>query len=114
MIKRVIQWICNQNYTKAQLQDITWSQLATIANNLNLDIESPGALKKKIKPYKNTIMNTVWSDWRKKRIEAARVILEAKVHEYDPDAVVVYAGQSDEDATISRFSVDVDLNLEKT
>lgn len=111
MIKRVIQWICNQNYTKAQLNNITWSQLATIADNLDLD--NLGALRKKIKPYRNTIMNAVWSDWRERRIEAARVILEGKVQEYDPVAVVEYTGQGDENAEISLFSVAVDLNLER-
>lgn len=109
-VTKIINWLSNQNYTRTQLEDVTWSQMKTMAENRNIDPKS-------IKPYAHTIMNAVWSDWRKKRIEAARVILEAKVHEYNAEGIVQYTGyqpsSADPNNMVSVFTVEIDLNLER-
>lgn len=109
-VRKIINWINNQNYTRTQLENITRSQMETMAENRNIDPNS-------IKPYARTIMNSVWSDWRKKRIAAARVILETKVHEYDLGGIVQYMGYEcssvDPNNMVSVFTVEVDLNLER-
>jgi hypothetical protein len=107
---RIITWLCNQNYTRTQLENVTWSQMKTMAENRGIDPET-------IKPYRRTIMNAVWSDWRQKRIEIARLILETKVQEYDATGIVRYVGQDrssvDPNKMVSMFTVEVDLNLER-
>lgn len=109
-ISKIINWLCNQNYTRTQLESVTWPQMKTMAENRDIDPNT-------IKPYAKTIMNAVWSDWREKRIEAARVILETKVHEYDADGIVRYMGyepsSTDPNNMVSVFTVEVDLNLER-
>ena len=110
-VRKIINWINNQNYNKTQLQqNLTWAKLEAAAENRGIDPNS-------IKPYWHTIENSVWSDWRQKRIEAARVILETKVHEYDPGGIVRYMGYEcssiDPNNMVSVFTVEVDLNLER-
>ena len=105
---RIIKWICNQNFTRTQLQNFTWQQLEAMAENRDIDPNS-------IKPYRHTIKNAAWSDWRQRRIETARTVLETKVHEYNVDAIVVYMGQQrstvDPNNVVSVFSVEIDLEL---
>lgn len=108
-LQKVITWICNQNYSRSQLDGVTRAQLRNIAEAQLPDI-TPEQIRQLLNHY-NTIINSVWSDWRKKRIEAARSILEDKVHEYDADATVVYDSESSDRSV---FTVSVNLNLERS
>lgn len=110
-VRKIINWLCNQNYTRTQLENkMKWSNMEAAAESRNVDPNT-------IKLNKHTIANSVWSDWRKKRIAAARVILETKVHEYDPGGIVRYMGyersSADPNNMVSVFTVEVDLNLER-
>lgn len=109
-VRRITAWLCKQNYNRTQLQSVTWPQMETMAENRGIDPNS-------IKPYRRTILNAVWSDWRQKRLETARTILETKVRQYDPDGIVLYMGYErslvDPNNMVSIFSVEVDLNLER-
>ena len=107
---RIIDWICGQEFNRTQLENVTWRQLEAMAESRGIDPNS-------IKPFRHTIKNAAWSDWRQRRIETARAGLEAKVREYDADAVVLYLGQErsavDPNNMVSVFSVEVDLELER-
>lgn len=107
---RIIDWICRQEYTRTQIEAVTWQQLENMAESRGIDPNT-------IKPYRNTIKNAVWSDWRQRRIETARAGLELKVKEHDPDAVVLYMGQErssiDPNNMVSVFSVEIDLEIER-
>jgi len=111
---KVTTWVKNQNYTKAQIDAVTRDQLRTIA--INRGIEDGSRQMKLIMSRYNMLKNDARADWRAKRIEAGRVILEAKVHEYDADGVVRYMGQEpstgDPNIILSVYTVEIDLNLE--
>ena len=110
---KILTWLKAQNYTKAQLQSVTRAQVKVIAENHNLNVVQ---IRRLMGSY-HTLLNAVWSDWRKKRIETAMGILKAKVREYDADAVVLYMGQErssvDPEKMISVFTVETDLELER-
>lgn len=112
-ITKIIDWLCDQNYTRTQLENVTRAQMRIIAENRGLTEKQ---IKRLAGSY-HTILLAVWSDWREKRIDAARVILEAKVHEYDADGTVRYKGYEpssvDPNNRVSVFTVEVNLELER-
>ena len=109
----ITDWVCSQNYTKAQLNGVTRTQVRTIAENHGF---SDTQIRRLMTRHRS-LLNVAWSDWRQRRIEAARGLIELKVREYDADAVVLYAGQAtssvDPNNTTSVFSIEVDLELER-
>ena len=109
----ITNWVCNQNYTRAQLQNVTRDQVRTIAANSGY---SEVQIRRLMSRY-HSLVNVAWTDWREKRIEAARGLLEVKVQEYDPTAIVRDRGQEvsaiDPNQMVSVFSVEVDLDLER-
>lgn len=114
---RLLDWVLVQEFNKTQLNNVTRS---TMKNKLIEMVEAEKlsvVQARRIMGSYHTIMNAAWSDWRQRRIEAARLVIEAKVQEYDEDAVVYYAGQerstSDPNNLVSVFTVEADLGLER-
>ncbi len=109
-ITKIINWINNQNYTRTQLEGVTWSQMETMAENRGIDPNS-------IKPYARTILNSAHSYWRKNEIEKERIKIETWARQRDPDAIVLYLGQEpspvDPNNILSAFKLMGDLNLER-
>ncbi len=110
---KVLDWILEQEYTRTQLENVTRVVVRTKAENLGWAYTR---IQRLMGGY-NTLLNAAWSDWRERRIEAARTVLESKVHEYDADGIVLYMGQkrspADPNNMVSVYAVEVDLNLER-
>ncbi len=110
-ISKIINWINNQNYTKVQLQNnLTWPKLEAAAENRNIDPNS-------IKSYWHTIANSVWSDYRPRRLEEVCVILENEIRKSVPAAVVTtfsYGPSSTDPNNMAAFYLaEIPLNLER-
>ena len=110
---KVLEWVLEQEYTRTQLENVTRAAVRTKAENLGW---AYARIQRLMGGY-NTLLHTAWADWRERRIESARVVLETKVHEYDVDGIVRYMsyGRSSTDPNnmVSVFVVEVDLNLER-
>lgn len=124
---KVVNWVKNQDYTKAQIEGVSRSQLGTIAENQG--VVSDSMQMKLIMSRHRMLQDMALADWRAKRVEAGRVVLENKVHEYDAEGLVEYMGHEyaveevEEDIengieyvapkdAASVFLVKIDLNLE--
>lgn len=110
---KVRDWVLAQEYNKTQLQDVTRQAVRNKAEQFEF---SEPQIRRLMGSY-HTLLNAAWSDWRQRRIETARRVLESKVHEYAADAIVLYVGQQrssiDPNSMSSMFTVEVDLELER-
>ena len=104
-VRKIINWINSQEYNKTQLQTVTWPQLETMAKNRSIDPNT-------IKQYYRTIGNSVWSDWRQRRIKDKRVEIATAT-----GLPTKYVGQErhplDPNIMLSLYIVAVDLEIER-
>ena len=110
---RILDWVFAQEYNKTQLSNVTRAAVLAKADEYELD----AGQKRRLMGSYHALLNAAWSDWRERRIETARGVLEATVQEYDADAVVLYMGQeqssTDPNSVVSIFTIEVDLELER-
>ena len=119
---RVLDWVLAQEYNKTQLQNVTRQVVRNkLVEFVQADQMTEEQARRILGAYP-VLLHKAWADWRTRRIETARGVLEAKVQEYDADATVVYDGQRSfpvvEPNSVSYiqrevFIVVVDLELER-